>query len=129
MNVKLLRKVKKHILEEPKRLFMRTYVFKKSYEGEKLRTCMGKKRDFARCGTAACIAGWAVLLSKKGDTVNLVTGREALELPDIETALRLFEPSSWPDKFQDGLDDDGTIKTARVAAARIEHFIKTKGAE
>jgi hypothetical protein len=144
MNVKLLRRVKKHILEEPRRLCMAWYVIKKS-EDKKLIA----GRPFAKCNTAACIAGWTLELNKIEVNPYACIAGWTLELNKIEVnpyesehiracklldisydeGLRLFEPSSWPLKFRDGRRDDGTEETAQVAAARIEHFIKTKGRE
>lgn len=49
VNVKLFRKMQKYIIEEPRRLEMCTWVI----EGD----------DVAPCGTAACIAGTALLLN------------------------------------------------------------------
>lgn len=129
MNVKLLRKVKKHILEEPKRLQMGSYI--------RVKGKMPLDRPWPKCGTAGCIAGWACILSaKKGtDPYELYTdtavGAEAQELLGITfyERHRLFEPIFWPMQFTAGLADDGKAKTAKVAAARIEHFIKTEGRE
>jgi len=130
MNVKLLRKVKKHILENPKRLFMGRWIKRKS-ETPYLSFGEGKKRPFPPCGTAACIAGWTCILSKHQISDNQSTGELATNLLDINElqASRLFGPHAWPSKYQAGIKDNGTKKTAKIAAARIEHFIKTKGAE
>lgn len=56
MNVKLLREVAEHILEEPKRFQMETFI--------------SRDMDFFRrrhiapaCGTVGCIAGWTCILS------------------------------------------------------------------
>jgi len=126
MNVKLLRKVKKHILEEPKRLYMSDYI-----KVESEHHLYG--RGYAKCGTAACIAGWTCILSLK-ETPDAIrrtndvhaTGGELLGLTPGQ-AYRLFVPSVWPQKFTRGTSDDGSEATAKVAAARIEHFIKTEG--
>ena len=62
MNVRLLRKVQKHILEEPKR-----------YDQD----IVAKASSEAPCGTACCIAGWAEVLgnSKSPAVKRLTTGR------------------------------------------------------
>lgn len=124
MNVKLLRKVKKHILAEPKRFCF--HWARKSLE--------------APCGTRACIAGWTIILGAglmepfdaDGDLVipkSLTRNKmgyysgPASKLLGIteEQADRLFV--YWPSPFKDrGYD-------AKTAAARIEHFIKTEGKE
>lgn len=118
MNVKLLRKVKKHILEEPKRLMMGDWV---------------TETKKSPCGTAACIGGWAVILSGKY-RANMDAGdvqEEAKELLDVEgmESTRLFGPVWWPAKFRGGCADDGEEITAKIAAKRIDHFIKTEGRE
>ena len=124
MNVKLLRKVKRHILAEPKRLYMPAYIIRKE-DG------MDISRPFARCGTAACIAGWTYILSVKSKTPprtgdEHTEAAELLGLTELQ-ADRLFLPGNWPLDFRDGLTGDGKPETAKVAAARIEFFIKTKG--
>lgn len=133
MNVKLLRKVQKHILEEPKRLQMWTYVKLKGHVGSNT----GEDeitRPWAKCGTAACIAGWACVLKHgeiKARGLGALAHGNAAELLELnsEQANRLFLPDEWPEEFNKGFRDDGRKKTAEVAAARIDHFIKTKGRE
>lgn len=124
MNVKLLRKVKRHILEEPKRFVMSTV----NTHGEP-GTPTGLGGMFPRCGSAACICGWVCSLSgKPWSNAYYETARKLLGIP-LSTAEKLFDPGSWPSEFEGGLTDDGKLKTAKVAAARIEHFIKTDGRE
>lgn len=83
------------------------------------------------CGTAACIAGWALCLSQKINPIALRfkggNQRIILGLEDNEI-VRLQWFSEWPSKFQKHTKE-GTPAFARQAVARIEHFIKTKGAE
>jgi hypothetical protein len=126
MNVKLLRKVKRLILAEPKRFDMDTF---------------GRRRDpkandnAPRCGTVGCIAGWAVILTKRiprnpkaeMPTIDHNDGMEALNISDGEAKL-LFYAVEWPEKFS-AYVADGSEKSAKIAAQRIEHFIKTKGKE
>lgn len=124
MNVELLRKIEAHILEEPKRFIMSQYIVEKSSDRPDV-----NGRDFAPCGTAACIAGWACLLNNvhPSDIGSASAGR-LLEL-NWDQRDRLFEPSFWPKEFIDGTAGDGQAGTAEVAVARIEHFIKTEGRE
>lgn len=128
MNVKLLRKVAKHILQEPKRLVMWKVLVTQSKDNPTV-----DDRPFARCGTAACIAGWTCVLAKtnleKKTPQNLLDEAERLLGLTVLEAELLFQPTAWPNKFHAGQVDDGKAKTAKVAAARIEHFIKTKGKE
>lgn len=131
MNVKLLRKVKRHILEEPKRFVMSVVVMSvvDTYKENSLSGKVFGMRPFPKCGTAACVAGWACILSGKDRLdVGMITAQRLLDLTP-EQAMRLFEPSKWPEQYEAGTTDDGKNKTAKIAAARIDHFIKTKGAE
>lgn len=124
MNVKLLRKIKELILAEPKRLDMDTY-------GDRVLPIAGGPK----CGTAACICGWAVILKqripRKYDapmpSIGIEDGKVVLEISDSEAA-RLFFDESWPCQFRDYIAD-GSAKSAKIAAKRIEHFIKTEGRE
>lgn len=128
MNVKLLRKVVKHILAEPKRLVMGSWLQRKLYEDDYI-DANDIARPFPKCGTAGCIAGWTCELSKKGHVRRIDwMAKRLLGLTTLE-ARRLFLPDQWPDRFGSGVADDGKKKTAAIAAARIEHFIKTKGKE
>jgi hypothetical protein len=94
MNVKLLRKVKRHILEEPKRFLMST-IDTHGAPGEE--TGYGGK--FAKCGTAACICGWACALSGTAwREARFATAEKLLGITPNEAA-RLFEPGCWPEQF------------------------------
>lgn len=128
MNVRLLRKVKKHILEEPKRLLMTYWRVNKKTDGRE--SLPGNHAGFASCGTAACIAGWAWTLEHPRKRFPEMSTKVA-ELLGINPAerFRLFSVAQWPTQFQHQFRDDGSPESAKVAAARIEHFIKTKGKE
>ena len=114
MNVRLLRKVQRAIVANPEEYDQSSY-----------------------CGTACCIAGWAVRLNDKISSLN---GRwpgevsaEAKSLLKLDTdqyeRLCAFA-SGWPDKYAVAYYSAETKKKrARVAFLRINHFIKTKGAE
>jgi hypothetical protein len=134
MNVELLRKVEKHILEEPKRLYMRSWIVREDH-ARVLITHVGETRGFAQCGTAACIAGWAVLLSHENTENELRLGMdvyyEARTLLGLNTheADRLFDPIGWPRMFDAGTRDDGSEIAAETTVERIEHFIETGGRE
>jgi len=137
MNVRLLRKIQKHILEEPKRFKMSSWVTRKedgnetAYDTEVANV---KEWKFAKCGTAACIGGWAIILSGKleraRDTCNY--GRMAGKLLEIDHPSEnlLFGLCSWPEEYRDKFVNAKTLRArAQAAVARIDHFIKTKGAE
>jgi hypothetical protein len=121
MSVKLLRKVEKAILKEPKRFCMGTW-------GDLA------QRDAPVCGTVGCIAGWAALLNvtenpdefrKHVDMMTQKNGKRALKLT-LPQCRRLFFLSGWPSKFQTLFLRGDSVK---AAVKRIEHFIKTGGRE
>jgi hypothetical protein len=111
MNVKLLRKIKKHILAYPK-------TFAMSFWQEPRRVSESRP-----CGTAACIGGWAKLLTKD----RKLTAADALGLSH-QGAWLLFNMHRWPSRFQTKAKEE-TAAFARNAAARIDHFIATDGRE
>lgn len=118
MNTRLLRKVQRKILAEPKQFQMRTW-FTSDLD-----------HKIPNCGTAACIGGWALVLSRKAkpSALQLIPSpfeliREALNLPYWQASL-LCVFRQWPVKFQRYGEDN-----AKQAARRIEHFIKTGGEE
>lgn len=123
MNVKLLRKVKRHILEEPKRFDM-DYALRRSAESP--------------CGTVGCIAGWAAILN--GDVQldgPLISGWDeikniassALDIPAYPTPTIFYE-HNWPAELFNAFTSARTRgRRAKIAAQAIEHFIRTKGKE
>lgn len=132
MNVALLERVKAHILAEPRRFQMKTWVMHNHgrvyYEADN-----GRKTKFAKCGTAACIGGWAYLLSEDdgkhpyyGDIASFA--REVLGLNHSQAA-RLFSVYNWPRYYCRRFSRANAKDRVRIAARRIDRFIKTKGAE
>lgn len=122
MNIELFRRVQEKILAKPKRFEM----------------------DDWFCGTTACIAGHAALLSghrrrkhssllvvKNG--VEQLVDRAALKELRIDRlmASRLFYAGNWPDQFRYAYDHRTTTpqQRAQIASDRIDHFIATKGRE
>lgn len=119
MNVRLLRRIQKQIAKEPKQFDMGFWFERKL------------PWKIPNCGTAACIGGWAVALHNKVTPENArkcrrLEPQEILEL-DYDQAGRLFYKQHWPDKFLENLKSP--TASAKQAVARIDHFIKTKGAE
>lgn len=131
MNVKLLRKVKRHILAEPRRLEMNSWC---------------ELSETAPCGTSACLAGWSGILSglvrkNEGgyfDCENWsAIGAKALGLTRDE-ANRLFrfreqvsaKVKHWPIELSDEYNEAYTPRMrAEITAKRIDLFIRTKGKE
>lgn len=131
MNVELLEKVKRHILAKPKRLYMPFVVVRKERH-PRLEINYGKSRGYAECGTAACIAGWTCLLSGiKPEDVSVFEASKLLGLNSGQASRLFYGPRGGEadKKFSDIWNGSGTAKEARLAAARIDHFIKTQGAE
>jgi hypothetical protein len=121
MNAKLLREVKKRILEEPRRFSMGTWGSTVS-------------KRVAPCGTVACLAGHAVAISKPTHFVRYLHAMESsiysLAIKSlsisVDQADRLFYVSGWPQEFKEGYVKATTRKQmAGVAAKRIDHFIRT----
>lgn len=113
MNVRLLRRIAKVIQEKPREFDMRTFHNQKD------------------CGTTHCIGGWAEALTGKNPIEALgLTGDESDRLFYVQ-----IKNHEWPKRFLGRKRKNMTwreyvwLPTARQAAARIEHFIKTKGAE
>lgn len=111
MNIPLLRQIQTQIIAHPESFSM----------------------DEWDCGTTACILGWAFRL-KLEDWEKSSEVRELQILALSETQFnRLCYLSSWPQQFYSpflNADFDGDKKTAaKIAAARIEHFIETNGRE
>jgi hypothetical protein len=143
MNVKLLRRIQKHILAEPQRLLMAEGIVQGN-PGEAKSGWFGPSGEPAQiilpnCGTAGCIAGWACILETK-DKANLPRiwpqvrygAAELIGIPDGrgEGGQNLFHVRFWPAKFKRAYLKAKRQKTrAKIAAARIEHFIATKGAK
>jgi hypothetical protein len=118
---RLLRRVAKHILAEPKRLDMAYFI-------DRVTDPKGVAHKMPPCGTVGCIAGWAVTLST---TERVAYGRIAtraakfIGIGDV-VAQRLFYPGQWPEEFSRINEYRAqTVRHARLTAKRIEHFIKT----
>lgn len=124
LNVRLLRRIKRHILEEPRRLNM--YGFGYKIHGT-------PSPDEPPCGTVGCIAGWAIWLSGlQVSEVNVI--RKASTLLGLKNRYdglsgdqkRLFYVEDWPTLFEHRYVAAQRARTrAYITAERIEHFIKT----
>lgn len=91
--------------------------------GQVFRSDVGNDQTFPDCGTAACIAGWANLLTG-GDPSDYETAVQ--ELGMTEYRPEVFDVPRWPKPFKKDYESSATpMKRAEVAAARIEHLITT----
>lgn len=141
INVRLLRRIQREIKAEPRRFVMFTFV--------------DVSDAVAPCSTAACIAGSAMLLDaidtgrapgwkQAGIKINQIKKCSTFETRACEIlgldrtqGCRLFFTSEWPQVFRtpfellERLQATTAVrrKMAAIANRRIDHFIKTKGAE
>ena len=131
LNVELLRKVQAQILKEPRQFLMELFF----YSGPRYRD-LGPEEVIPNCGTAACIAGWAIAIDRQmtpkeaheatryeeGDDTR--RGAEALRI-SRKQAETLFFTEYWPGEFRDRYEDDQRPEArAKVAADYIDYFIK-----
>lgn len=110
MNIKLLQKIKKHILEEPNRLYMPGW-FIRGMPGERIE----QDQVFPACGTACCIAGWACVLSDQD--VNVLLAEILLGLTGAQ-ANDLFHVSNWQER--EAFYHASVRERAQIAAREID---------
>jgi len=135
MNVELLLKVKEKILAEPSQFVMSAW-FTDQSRLDIIRT-NDLHRTIANCGTAACIAGWIVTLSR-GETPSIAYKVASESFSSVrshaavllgvskEETDSLFGLQYWPQEFWVKWKAAKTIKQrAKVAADRIDNFILT----
>ena len=133
LNIKLLRKVQRAILREPKRYAQQAYT--------KENLSIEDQSQYV-CNTVGCIAGWAVaidrgLLDNLGELSTIPISLEAENLLGLRNYenYRLFHTRDWPNAFSfflsryqsEALRGPHWLQ-ALVAAIRIEVFIRSKGA-
>jgi hypothetical protein len=128
MNVELLLKVKEQILKEPAQ-FQMAWIF--------TRHIVDSYTDIDRdkipnCGTAACIAGWAISIHR-GMTPKQVSDSEIGGWEDAQELLgigrgwadELFNVERWPTGYKEAWYESDTLEDrAQVAADRIDDFIR-----
>lgn len=133
MNIKLLQKIKKAILKEPRRLEMESWASKVE-RGE-----FSNPKHYPPCGTAACIAGHAVWLENPKAFKAAIIGKKEKEIDQRAQRLlqitqgqsaRLFYVTWWPYDLSDQYREANTpLKRARIAVKRIDRFIESDGTE
>lgn len=125
MNVPLLRKVQAAILEEPKRLDMGSWAYRTDHVD-----------NGPKCGTVACIAGWAIILNKTDKPARFsLFVHDSSDTCDIAMGLlglkddNLFFEDYWPAKFFEPLlvMRPGSRGYAQVVSDYIDHFIAEHG--
>lgn len=130
LNTKLLKRVAAAILKHPDQFEMAQF----------FRNYLSLDFPVGGCGTAGCIGGWGLHLAGKRKTLRgsqssggsgstWSRAQRLFGLDDIQASL-LFQLESWPTSFFYRYEHAKTpLVRARAAADRIDHFIKTKGAE
>jgi hypothetical protein len=88
------------------------------------------------CGTAGCIAGWAVALHHGNRAKKIFRGLNRESIPetartvlgiDYATSDKLFVVENWPRHWKIKLDTAKTPRAyANVVAKYIEYFLKTE---
>lgn len=139
MNVRLLRRVKKHILEEPARLRMDlVQLHQKPGKIEDLSWGHGEsrynepsKQRIPDCGTIGCIGGWALVLEGikySSPATGLERAESILGIRSAEAARELFYVENWPLDLRHAYYEAKTKKRrAEIVAERIEQFIEKHG--
>lgn len=142
INVRLLRRIEKYILEYPEKFDMAEWVrpFGMSLSEWEDMSAFDQPEEFTLCSTTACIAGWTCLLTEKKVERRYLSSRatEKLGLTELQ-AERLFKLSRmnyqncWPvdleSRYLKAVKNHRWKDAARIAVERIERFIATKGAE
>lgn len=109
MNIPLLEKIKETILRDPTDFDMASY-----------------------CGSACCIAGWAVRIQYPTRDFDRDLAERALQL-NCKESDRLFHTDMWPSGFRAryfGFSYPvNPNQRAEIACERIDHFIGTEGRE
>jgi hypothetical protein len=148
LNKTLLNKVKKHILEEPYRLAMTTWMCNLPAGTEMHLGGWGEVRTTVpKCGTVGCIAGWITMIAypdkvKRAEIENLyginIAAKRALGISELSVyyggiPFELFYVDRWPEpyksqyfdvdlKFQN--HDEAQKERAKIVAAVIDEFKK-----
>ncbi len=127
MNIKLLKTVRDAILANPRQFRMETFFSFYDSAGN----------PAPKCGTAACIAGWAIAIHD-GTKLSVAAddawnehdnAKKHLGLTQKQADI-LFYYEEWPHPFWERYEAAENVRAAAKAAAdRIDLFIKTKGKE
>ena len=136
--VRLVRKVEKCILEEPKRFDMGEAGNRESADEVK------QNRLLPSCGTVACIAGWVSIIklggikkafTKSNDGTYYYTDYDFMDFAEKTLGLGkhglcsaddLFYEHSWPEPFCGWFADARSKRAeAKIGVERLEHFLHT----
>jgi hypothetical protein len=133
MNTELLLKIKAQILKEPRQFLM------SGFFDQYLDPVNSDLEDdvATNCGTACCIAGWAVTIGKEyknpkeayeNSRLLSNTAAEARLLLGIKGEDWLFHTDQWPSQFEDRWDEAKSHEEqAQIAGEVIDYYIKHNG--
>lgn len=119
--IRHLEKIRDHILEQPNRFAMGVF-WRQEKAGEVLRNPsiewssnrFEAGQTFPECGTICCIAGWSRVFG--GGSIKGINS----------AIVVLADVHEWPKPFRDQYPLAKKPKErAQIAAARIDHYIKT----
>lgn len=128
LNIPLLKKIKQHILEEPKR-----YDQDETVSFDKEGSLSWNGRTYPSCGTIACLGGWAYLLTHKNKptafTPIFSEAKRVCGLTDVQGS-NLFDGSGggWPQPYNAQYLKAKTVQgKANVAGKLLDKVIETNG--
>lgn len=118
INKRLFRRIRDHILEEPRRFFMSAWVVRDSGKPSLGYSFASTERP--PCGTAACIGGWAVILAGEKATNSGRTQARARKLLGLTKAQAcgVFGISMWPSDLRERHDFYDPAESDRKRAGR-----------
>ena len=123
INRELLLKIKQAILDEPKGFQMGGFK-KQRIHSDSVCSDYGLAWEFPRCGTACCIAGYALTLSGKDPDREENVVSTAKDLLGINNGLVLFYVEDWPvDLKKRFLEAKTPEERALIGAERIDRFL------
>ncbi len=139
LNIALLEKVKAKILEEPDQFVMSTYFSDNRFFAD-------SPEVIPNCGTAACIAGWALAIDAEENPKEANTRIQKLMFssPSVDygtLAIRLlglpnremFVVDAWPLNYRydwyNAVNDKNKKKQVEIAVKVIDYYIKLYGDE
>jgi hypothetical protein len=132
LNVKLLRKIQKRILTQPQAFFMHDWIRRKEYSSNNTfqNPDTGKVTEFTTCGTAGCIAGWAILLTEKKGDAKLIWSSQIQEKATEILGLSpgedlIFGSPNWGTELSDAYENaKSDLCRAAVAVKAIDNLIE-----
>ena len=136
LNVTLLREIQKQILTQPKTFFMADWIRRKEHRANTyfINPDTQQAVQFEPCGTAGCVAGWAVLLTEKKGEEQLNEGgpiqwkaKDLLGLTQDEMAL--FSVAHWGPLSAAYHSAGSDLCRAVVAAKVIDRLIERHKAD